>query len=263
MDRIKQAAEFLAAKRESKEIFEDLPSHIKAGDLDQAYAVQDALVKMLMQKDGSRVAGYKVACTNCLAQEQLQVDGPVFGRLLSNVIFDSPVHLKAADYSRRIIEPEYAFIMAQDAPAGDGPYTTESITDKIGSILPSLELVDHRFRDWSLVGGLGLAQDNAYNGGWVRGRVYEGDWRSLDIKDQTVTLSHSAGEVLTGSGAAVLGNPLEVMAWLANKLNSRGLMLKKGHYITTGVTTNIMTLEAGESAKADFGPLGSVEVSYS
>jgi 2-keto-4-pentenoate hydratase len=262
VERIQKAARFLADRRDEKTTFDDLPPEIKARNLDEAYDIQDALVELLLQKRGARLIGYKVACTNTLAQEQLKVDGPVFGRLLSNVVFDSPAKLDAASFTRRIIEPEYAFIMAQDAPQGDGPYTPESISEKIQTVLPGLELVDHRFTDWSLVGGLGLAQDNAYNGGWVRGAAYSGDWRGLNLKDQTVTLTSSSGEMLTGSGGAVLGHPLKVMAWLANKLNSRGLMLKKGQYVTTGVTTDILTLERGDSAKADFGPLGSVEVSY-
>ena len=262
MNRIQQAAEFLAQMREQKRLVDEIPSDFTPESLEQAYQVADVLVEMLMSQSGASLAGYKVATTNPVAQAQLDVSGPVFGRLLSNVIYDSPATRPAASYNRRIIEPEYGFIMADDAPAGDTPYTRQSIAEKIETILPCVELVDHRFNDWSLVKGIGLAADNAYNGGWVKGAPYSGNWRNLDITGQVVTLRHSDGRVLVGNGSAVLGHPLNVMAWLANELNQRGLMLKKGQYVTTGVTTNILSAEAGDTVIADFGPLGNVQVSY-
>ena len=262
MDTTQEAAAYLAAMRKELRIVDDLPPDLRPNDLQQAYNVADALVERLMQQSGARLAGYKVACTNPLAQKQLGTPGPVYGRLLSTVIFDSPVRLDPAAYTRRIIEPEFAFIMAKSAPAEQGPYTEESIAEKIGSLLPSLELVDHRFTDWSRLGGPALAADNAYNGGWVRGDPYAGDWRELDLAGHQVTARHSNGSVSTGSGAAVLGHPLTVMAWLANTLNARGEMLQAGQYVTTGVVTDLLSCEPGESVEADFGKLGSVRIDF-
>lgn len=262
MDRTLEAAEFLAGLRARKEMVDDLDPDLKPADLAQAYAVQAALVEKLTAARGCRVKGYKVACTNPLAQAQLHVPGPVFGRLLSDLIFDSPAALPAENYTRLIIEPEFGFLMAEGAPAQDGPYTPDSISERIEALLPAIEIVDHRFKDWSLVGGIGLAADNAYNGGWVKGEPYPGDWRELDLAAQEVTLTSSRGQTLHGSGAAVLGHPLNVMAWLANELNSQGLQLEKGQLVTTGVTTDILVLEAGQSARAEFGPVGGVEVSF-
>lgn len=262
MDKTQKAADYLARMRTEKKTFDDLEPEIRPNDLAQAYAVQTALVEKLMMDYGCRLEGFKVACTNPLAQEQLNVPGPVFGRLLSNVIFDSPAELPSQNYNRLIIEPEFGFIMGRPAPAEDGPWTPESIADRIESILPAIEVVDHRFTDWAQVGGIGLAEDNAYNGGWVKGRPYAGDWRALDLAAQQVTLTSSTGKTLLGSGEAVLGHPLNVMAWLANELNSQGMQLEAGQFVTTGVTTDILTLEAGQSAKAQLGEVGSVEVSF-
>ncbi len=260
--RITEAAAYLADLREKQRIVDDLPPDLRPGDLEQGYAVADILVERLMQQSGARLAGYKVACTNPLAQDLLGVPGPIFGRLLSTVIEESPSRLDPAAFTRRIVEPEFAFVMAEAAPADQGPYTEESIALKIGGLLPGLEIVDHRFTDWTRLGGPALAADNAYNGAWVRGTTYSGNWRKLDLAGHPVRAKHSRGDLLSGSGAAVLGHPLTVMAWLANTLNARDEMLQAGQYVTTGVATDILSCEPGEGVEADFGKLGTVRIDF-
>ena len=66
----------------------------------------------------------------------------------------------------------------------------------------------------------------------------------------------------TGSGAAVLGNPLNVVAWLANELSKFGRKLQKGDKITTGVTTDIYLAQPGDHLAADFGAMGRVEMEF-
>jgi len=63
-----------------------------------------------------------------------------------------------------------------------------------------------------------------------------------------------------GSGAAVLGHPLNALTWLANELNVRGLGLKAGDFVTTGVTTDIYLAGPGDRVLADFGRVGQVEL---
>ena len=68
--------------------------------------------------------------------------------------------------------------------------------------------------------------------------------------------------VTTGSGAAVLGHPLTVMAWLADELPRFGLQLRRGDVVTTGVATDVFEAGAGDSCVADFGPFGQVSVAF-
>ena len=60
----------------------------------------------------------------------------------------------------------------------------------------------------------------------------------------------------------MLGNPLNAVAWLANELPRRGVRLVQGDRISTGVTTDIYFAKAGDRIKADFGTLGSLEISF-
>ena len=71
------------------------------------------------------------------------------------------------------------------------------------------------------------------------------------------------GEVVTtGSGAAVLGHPLTVMAWIADELPRFELQLRAGDVVTTGVTTGVFEAAAGDEIEAVFDGIGSVSVRF-
>jgi 2-keto-4-pentenoate hydratase len=77
-----------------------------------------------------------------------------------------------------------------------------------------------------------------------------------------VSVTRDGELVTTGSGAAVLGHPLNVMAWLADELPRFDLGLRRGDVVTTGVATDVFEAVAGDSCVADFGPFGTVAVAF-
>ena len=88
------------------------------------------------------------------------------------------------------------------------------------------------------------------------------DWQGIDFARHPVTLDINGERTLTGYGAAVLGNPLSVVAWLANELPKFGRRLRKGDRVTTGLTTDVYLAEPGDRLEADFGPLGRVALTF-
>ncbi|MPY92187.1 MAG: hypothetical protein GEV08_03710 [Acidimicrobiia bacterium] len=254
------AAEQLFAHRREQERFADLPAPLRPADLAEAYAVQDALVRRLVGTGGATI-GYKVACTNAIAQEALQIDRPVYGQLLASTTYDSPAELATGRFTTRVVEAEFGVRMARTVPAGSGPHTASSISPFVGELLPSIEVVDHRFLDWG-VGALSVAADNAIHGCWVRGPAFAGLWSGLDLAHLPVTVTVDGDTVTTGSGEAVLGHPLNVVAWLADELPRFGRELHSGDWITTGVCTDVFEARPGTTTAADFGPLGHVTIAW-
>ena len=59
-------------------------------------------------------------------------------------------------------------------------------------------------------------------------------------------------------GAAALGDPLAVVAWLANVLGERGIALEPGHLVMTGALHAAVPMTAGDVFRADFDRLGPV-----
>lgn len=261
MDRISTACDYLWDMRlRTRPPVAALPADVVPRSLAEGYAVQEQLVRKLLERHGGRPIGYKIACTSKLAQKALGVDGPFFGTLLSHSSHPDGATLPGADFTVRCAEAEFGFEMAADVPAGP-TYTADSIKQLIGTALPSIEIVDHRYHNWQVVGAASLLADNAIHGAWVVGEPST-DWRDIDFAKHSVGLTINGGRTLTGTGDAVLGNPLNVVAWLANELPRFGRALRRGDRITTGVTTDIYLAQPGDRLTADFGKLGRVQMQF-
>lgn len=261
MDTISPAADFLAALRVDRQTVDRMPAELRPPTMAAAYAVQNALVERLLARHGGHAIGYKIACTSAMAQQLMGVAAPVYGRLLSSFVYPSPARLPAADFTIRCIEPEFAFELADDVPPADAPYTADTIAAYVGQAFPAIEIVDHRFADWNAFDACSLIADNAIHGAWVTGPACS-IWRELDLQAHPVRLLVNQTEVSTGTGAAVLGHPLNALAWLANELPNQGRALRRGERVTTGVCTDIYLANPGDAICADFGVFGRVQVDF-
>ena len=144
--------------------------------------------------------GYKIACTNAIAQRFLSMPEPFYGRLLAASTFESPARLPAGDFFMRVIESEFAFQFARDLPPSARPLDREQIADALAGVLPGIEIVDSRFNSWTTVGAPSLIADNACHGAWVKGALVT-DWRHLDLAAQAVELRVN-GSVANAAPAA-------------------------------------------------------------
>lgn len=237
----------------------DLPERLRPTSLDDAYAIQRRVVAGLMPVGGRRI-GYKAACTSPIAQAALEVDGPLFGQLMSHSSRPSGSTLRASDFVHRVIEAEFAFRLGCDvAPVQDG-HTIESIAACIDAVIPAIEVVDYHYVTWT-IGALQVAADNAIHGAWVHGSPLA-DWRPLDLVTTGVTVRVNGDIVTEGSGSAVLGHPLAVMVWIADELPRFDGQLLAGDVVTTGVTTDVFEARAGDEIEAVFDGIGSVTVRF-
>ena len=261
MNSLSLAADTLFDMRLSRRTVAALPPGAVPASLADAYRAQSLLVQKLLSRLGGTAIGYKAAATNLTAQRQMDVNGPFFGTLLSATSHRSPAVLPASAFTLRIVEAEFGFEMGEDVPPSDVPYTAESIAPFVAAAIPAIEVVDHRFHDWKAVGAPSLAADNAIHGAWVEGAP-DRDWRGFDLSRHAVSVIVNGAPWRTGSGENVLGNPLNVVAWLANELPKHGRTLRRGEKVSTGTTAEVYFASAGDRVTADFGPLGRVEVRF-
>ena len=258
---IAETADFLAHLRAAPQPIQALPLALRPAELTTAYQSQDALVAQLLATHGGQRIGYKIACTNEIAQRQLHISTPLYGQLLAYSTYPSPARLDPHHFTVRIMEMEFGFQIGQDVPPTTTPYDRISIAPFVAVALPGIEIVDHCFADWTQVGAPTLAADNAIHGAWVPGKPYA-DWRTLDLARHEATLTVNGTVVRRGRGSAVLGHPLNVVAWLANELPKQGRQLQAGDYITTGVISDVYLAQPGDQLQADFGTLGIVTVTF-
>jgi 2-keto-4-pentenoate hydratase len=121
-----------------------------------------------------------------------------------------------------------------------------------------MEIVDSRFADWRIK-LCDTVADLASNGAVAMSdRVVPVE--GFDPRLTGMVLTRDGELVDTGAGAAALGDPAAVVAWLANTLAADGIGLEPGHLVMTGALHAAVPMRAGESYTAEFDRLGSVRV---
>ena len=256
-----RAAALLMEARRGHRAIAALPDDCRPDNEADAYAIQDRYVALMLAAHGGHVIGYKAGCTNVTAQRQLGLSSPFAGPLCSFFVMTSPASISTDAGFMRMIEAEIGFRIDRDLPDTGAPYTAQTVRPALGSAFGAIEVVDSRYQDWTTAGGPQLIADNVCIGFWLYGEEST-DFDHIDLANHPVQVYRNGALAEPGNSANVLGNPLNVAAWLANHLISRGGCLTSGQLITTGTMIAVNGAEKGDKVAADFGPLGMVEVTF-
>jgi len=218
--------------------------------LDDAYRIQLALIDRRVA-EGEQHIGWKVGLTAKVIQEQFSFHEPVFGCILeaqpSGHVFG------ATDLIKPGFETELCMRLGRDF---DGPATVEEVREGVSVIHPAFEVIETRGDAVSQM-ALALA-DNAQQRSVILGKSCPlGD---LDLERVEAQVFLNGQEVARGLGAAVLGNPLQSIAWLAGKLPDYGRRLRAGDIVMTGSFVRQFPLAPGDRARAVFSGVGEVEL---
>lgn len=255
---IDEAVELLIAARGDHRRLEAFPPTCRPLSFEDGHAIQEAFVQVWSVP----VVGYKIGCTSEAAQKLLGSPGPFPGRIFAPVLLKSPAKVAAKAFHRLGIEPEFAFTLGRDLPARPAEYTREEVSAAVAALHGAIEIIDSRWIDWLKAGVASIVADNGANGGLILGPAVS-DWRRIDLPKAKAVLRFDDKFVAEGTGAEVLGHPLDALVWLANHLSARGYGLKAGDAVTTGTVANVHFAEPGMQVTADFGPIGKVELRFS
>ena len=254
---ITEAIERLWQARESGRPLAGFPEACRPQTLADGYAIQGAFVRAW----GQPVAGWKVGCTAVETQRLFGIEEPFYGPVFAPVVFRSPAELPAADFAMRGIECEFAFRLVADFEPREKPYRLEEAAERVSAPIPAIEIVSPRHDHPVRHGAPSAIADCGVNGGLVLGAATL-DWQALDLATHAVRLAVDGEQKAAGTGALVLGHPLNVLAWFVNRYTASGRTLPAGQIVSTGTTTGLIILEPGQTAVADFGSLGKVELRF-
>ena len=219
------------------------------------YAVQKQLTALLLA-EGDRVAGYKVGLTSRPMQQMIGVDQPDYGPVLASTIYADGDAVSRSGFIAPKLEAEIAFVLGSGL-AGPGVSVLDA-RRAIAGMTAAVEIVDSRFADWRIKLADTVA-DLASNGAVaISSRIVP--LAGLDTRLIGMVLTRNGELVATGAGAAALGDPLAVVAWLANTLGEHGIALEPGHLVMTGSMHAAVPMAAGDVFRADFDRLGPVTV---
>ena len=213
--------------------------------LEDAYDAQ----RRVFEQRGVEVAAWKLGATNKLAQERMDLSNPVAGRLAASDILRSPREVEAPP-GMLYAEAELAVMLHSDLDPRMERYEVSEVASAVGAVYAAIELCTSRYID-DEVDAPALVADNAFAYRLVLGRTLALGWSPM-FQSMAVTLDCGSGRLIGGSTAAVMGNPIEALAWLANWLSNRGEGLKRGQVIATGSCTGITQVSPGETVRALF-----------
>lgn len=232
--------------------------------IEDGYAVQEAWMKLKVG-EGRKVIGRKVGLTSRAMQDAMKINEPDFGTLLDDMVFENGATVPASDFIDPRVEVEITFVL-KDELFGDD-LTVEDVLAATDYIVPSLELIaarSHRVdpetgytrKVWDTI------SDNAANAGIVVGGTRMNP-NEIDMRWAGAILYRNGIVEETGLGAGILDHPAHGIMWLAKRFAPHGIKLDAGQYIMSGSFTRPVVARAGDLFKADFGPLGVVELSFS
>ncbi len=233
---------------------------IGTDDLPAAYAVQQGLVQSRLA-GGVTVVGRKIGATSKAVQDQLGVDQPDFGYLLSDmdVSDDDPISMQTLVQPR--VEAEVAFRLASDInPGTEDEITLEFVRDAVEVALPALEIVDSRIENWDITFTDTVA-DNASSGLFVIGTDAQ-PLSQISPVDVEMSLTINGEVRSSGNGAACLGDPLEALRWLAVQAYRFGDPLRAGHLILSGALGPFVPFAPGDRVVASISGFAPLSVQF-
>jgi 2-keto-4-pentenoate hydratase len=235
--------------------FRNLPAEIAPRSTQEAYAAQDALVRILGEREG-RIAGLKIATTTKVMQELMGIDHPCGGVIFERRVHRSPARIRLSDYMNVVIECEVGLRLKSELPASAAPFSAESVGKAVGAVVPAFELVEDRKADYKQTNGLSVIAENCWNAGVVLG---------ADVPFSSErSLKGIAGRLAINGKPANEGrsdDPLATLAWVANLAASRGRGIAAGMVVITGSVIVTLPIKAGDTFVFDLEGFGSTQVS--
>src|SRR5690625_1180183 len=255
---INQIAHELLQAEQSKEAVAKLNDHLQSLSCEDSYHIQLIQIDEKV-KDGDIIVGKKIGLTSRAMQEMLGVNEPDYGHLMHSMMRQDGEVLPIEQFIEPRLESEIAFVLKEDLV---GPNVTAAdVFEATDYVIPAFEVIDSRIANWDIK----FEDTVADNGSSARAILGGQPTRLTDVDLSHVGMNvFKNGKLIDqAAGAAVMGNPLEAVAWLANALSEFDIKLLKVEVILSGALAKAVPVEKGDSFKAEFAHIGAVEVSFS
>jgi len=245
-EQIEVAASALAEARRGQPIA-GLPEAARPQSEADSYAIQEAVLRRLSERAG----GYKVG---------FSPEGGIFcAPIYASAVHASPARLPARGFHVIGIECEIGFRLNQPLPQRATPYSRDEVL-AVASLHPTIEIVDSRYQDFRALDRLQVLADNFSNGGLVYGAAATG-WQGMDLVHPPIEVT-ADGKPFADCTGLRAGDPIGLLVDLVNFVANKRGGVPAGAFVTTGTHTGMVFTAPGTTIRAEYGPLGRVEVSF-
>jgi 2-keto-4-pentenoate hydratase len=184
--------------------------------------------------------GYKLGVTSPAKQAQMGISTPTYGRVFTEMLLHSPVHI--SQFIQPRIEPELAIIMDEDVPAHVSPETARLA---VGGVFLGVDFLDSIWEGYRF-SIADVVADNTSGGGFLLGE------QRLQLLITEQLSLYMDGELLTRGPVEALGDMGERLSWLSGEVGG----LRAGHVIFLGSPAAAVPVRPGQLELR--GPQGSV-----
>lgn len=254
---IQEAATLLLEAEKTKQAIKPLTVSYPDITVDEAYYIQLEQIHRKVEK-GAVIVGKKIGATSKAIQQMFQVNQPDYGHLLDDMMFVEGETISLDQYVQPKVEFEIAFVLKKDLKGSN--VTVLDVVEATDYIMPAIEIIDSRIENWQI-----QFEDTVADNGSSAGAVIGGKPTSLaniDLAHIGMVVSKNGEYLDSAAGAAVLGNPLRAVAWLANSLGKYDVSLKAGEVVLSGALTAAMPIEDNDTFTAEFDHIGTVTASF-
>ncbi|WP_435147855.1 2-keto-4-pentenoate hydratase [Halobaculum sp. P14] len=220
---------------------------------DEAYEIQSAVVDRVLAGD-NEVIGRKLGLVSEAKQEQIGIDEPIFGTITEENVLDGPIPTEEMISPR--LEAEIGLVLDDDLPA---PVSTTDVLTSTRALVPVVELIESRYKGWSIPSAQDVIADNTSTGKLVVGETLR-DVTDVDLPHEGVTVTVNGDIEATGVGADIMGNPARAVAWLGDRLADLDQQLREGDLVMTGGISAALDVEPNDVYTVEFGNIGSVHL---
>jgi 2-keto-4-pentenoate hydratase len=216
-----------------------------------------------MSRTAFPLFGWKIAATSEAGQRHINVDGPLAGRMLAEMMLEDGATVSLRANLMRVVEVELAFRLGEDLLPRSRPYGVGEVMAAVAALHPSIELPDSRYEDFCAVGAPQLIADNACANLFILGPAANAPWRQADLAAHEVSAVVAGKSRHPGKGSNALGDPRVALTWIANELSGLGLDLAAGEVVTTGTCVVPVKVVPGDEVLASYGDFGQLSVKFS
>jgi 2-keto-4-pentenoate hydratase len=253
-EQVRQAAENLWQAELTSEWAEPLSILFPEADVADAYRVGLA-VRDIKLANGRTVKGHKIGLTSKAMRDLTGATEPDYGFIFDNWFTLEGSAVQRSAMNRPLVEVELAFVMGQELK---GPsINAADVIRATDFILPALEIVDSRYKGR----GNNLLVDSISDAATCGFVVLGGNpvkLTDVDIRRLSASLSINGQVQESGTASAVMGNPINAVVWLANKLHEFGVSMQPGDVILSGSFVKAIPFGAGDTIVALYDQLGEV-----
>ncbi|MGL5510071.1 MAG: 2-keto-4-pentenoate hydratase [Microcoleaceae cyanobacterium] len=219
----------------------------------EAQAIQDKFVIEISDFVG-RPVGYKVALSNRAIQQAFGVKEPIRGRLFDQMFLKTGSTITTNFGVRPLVEGDLIVRIASDNI--NQAETLKDVLKNIDAVYPFLELPDILYSENLRPNAVHLVATNAGVRYGVLGEPIlindSSEWASR-LQQIRVELVDAEGRAISaGNSQMLLGNPLSVVLWLKDSLQSEGKRLKRGDLVALGSITSPLPVEANTTIRARY-----------